>query len=172
MVHEVTKFQLTLKFCCKSMYVVYGLKGHWTSITFYHQKCWYGYWLHAKFYVLDLLIFEEIWIFLELIFVFFKVNFNKQYTVAYGTRWRWCYSKIPHKMKMKYWDQLKISVWVQFDILYRLRYQKIDFIILVQCPFNMAWEKILEILNVTRDMTHQGSTVTSTYQKLSPHCFN
>ena len=36
----------------------------------------------------------------------------------------------------------------------------------------MAWEKILEILNVTRDMIHQRSTVTSTYQKLYPHCSN
>ena len=48
--------------------------------------------------------------------------------------------KIPHKMKTLWWSQLKISVRVQFDILYRLRYQKID-VILVQCPFNVNYKR-------------------------------
>ena len=45
--------------------------------------------------------------------------------------------KIPYKMKTQWRNQLKISVRVQFDILYRLGYQKID-VIFVQCPFNIT----------------------------------
>ena len=42
--------------------------------------------------------------------------------------------KIPLKMKTHWQNQLKISVLIWFDILYRIRYKKID-VTLVQCPF-------------------------------------
>ena len=42
--------------------------------------------------------------------------------------------KIPHKMKTHWQNQLKFSVSVWFEILYRTRYKKIG-VILVQCPF-------------------------------------
>ena len=42
--------------------------------------------------------------------------------------------KIPHKKKTDCQNQLKISVLVQFNILYGIRYKKTD-VILVQCPF-------------------------------------
>ena len=44
--------------------------------------------------------------------------------------------KIPHKVKMHWQSQLKISVLIWFNILYRIRYKKID-VTLVQCPFNI-----------------------------------
>ena len=43
--------------------------------------------------------------------------------------------KIPRKMKTHWQNHLKISVLIWFNILYRIRYKKID-VILVQCPFN------------------------------------
>ena len=43
--------------------------------------------------------------------------------------------KILHKMKTHWQNHLKISVQVKFKILYRIRYKKID-VILVQCTFN------------------------------------
>ena len=45
--------------------------------------------------------------------------------------------KIPHKMKTHWQIQLKFSVLVQCKILYRIRYNKIN-VILVQCPFKHA----------------------------------
>ena len=48
--------------------------------------------------------------------------------------------KIPHKMKTHRQNQLKISVLVYFKILCRIRYKKID-VILVQCPLKV---RILE----------------------------
>ena len=43
--------------------------------------------------------------------------------------------KIPYKMKTHWQNQLKISVLFGYKILYRIRYKKIN-VILVQCPFN------------------------------------
>ena len=48
--------------------------------------------------------------------------------------------KIPHKMKTLWQKQLKISVFVWFTILYRIRYKKID-VILVQCPLRLLFMK-------------------------------
>ena len=44
--------------------------------------------------------------------------------------------KMPHKMNTHRQNQLKFSVLVWFKILNRIRYKKID-VILVQCPFNL-----------------------------------
>ena len=46
--------------------------------------------------------------------------------------------KIPHKMKTHWQNQLKILVLTKFNILYRIRYKKID-VILVQCPFKYVY---------------------------------
>ena len=42
--------------------------------------------------------------------------------------------KIPHKMKTHWRNQLKISVLVQFKILYRMRYKKIACFYLSNAP--------------------------------------
>ena len=47
--------------------------------------------------------------------------------------------KIPLKMKMHQQTQPKTLVSVQFKILYRIRYKKID-VILVQCPCSHIFE--------------------------------
>ena len=82
---------------------------------------------------IDLLLkkYEYFWHFL-----FFKVDFNK-YTIQYpmGHSRDDAVHKIPHKMKTPWQNQLKFSVLISFKILYRIRYKKID-VILVQCPFN------------------------------------
>ena len=44
--------------------------------------------------------------------------------------------KIPLKVKMHWQNQLKFLVLVEYKILYRIRYKKID-VILVQCPFKI-----------------------------------
>ena len=50
--------------------------------------------------------------------------------------------KMPYKMKTNWRNQLKISVLVSFKTLHRIRYKKID-VILVQCPFNPRLTKAI-----------------------------
>ena len=69
------------------------------------------------------------------IFYFSKsTSKNTQYSSLWGHSEDDAVHKIAHKMKMHRQNQLKFSVLVRFQILYRTRYKKID-VILVQCPF-------------------------------------
>ena len=65
-----------------------------------------------------------------------STSINTYFRYTYSSLWdkMMLFTKIPHKMKMLWQNQLKILVLVSFKILYGIRYKKID-VILVQCLF-------------------------------------
>ena len=72
------------------------------------------------------------------IFFFSKsTSINTQYSCLWDTLKMMLFTKYLIKMKTHWQNQLKISALVYFKILYRIRYKKID-VILVQCPFNVS----------------------------------